>query len=200
MSNWSRRRALQAAITVGTLSIAGCSGSTSSSEEVSSDRGDPVPNVEVRFARDRTGSHLYDLERENEQDGESEGGELLHLTSESQRDRLAFRSTDPATRLRSFVNGTDLDTESVFLIETSIGACHEARLLGVYRESDGVDADFCRALKPADVDCSEGDRDRIGVAIRLPFPADEFTSIGSRWGSDCDRPGTAIAREGGDEE
>ena len=198
MSNWSRRRALQAAIAVGTLSIAGCSGSTSSSEEVSSDRGEPVSDVEVTFARDRQEGHLYDFERDNE--GDSEAGELLHLTSESQRDRLAFRSTDPATRLRSFVSGTDLDTESVFLIETSIGACHEARLLGVYRESDGVDADFCRALKPADVDCSEGDRDRIGVAIRLPFPADEFTSIGSRWGSDCDRPGTAIAREGGDEE
>ena len=200
MTNWSRRRALQAAIAVGTLSIAGCSGSSSSSEEVPSDRGDPVPDVDVRFARDRTGSHLYDLDRDNEQDGEFEGGELVHVTSEDERDRLTFRSTDPATKLGSFVNETDLEGESVYLMETSIGACHEARLLGVYRESDGVDAEFCRALRPADVDCSPEDRDRIGVAIRLPFPADEFTSFGSRWGSGCDRPGTAIAREGGAEE
>lgn len=195
MANWSRRRALQAAIAVSTLSLAGCSGSTSSSEEVPSDRGEPVSDVEVTFARDEQGRHLYDFERDNE--GAAEAGELLHLTSEDERGRLAFRSTDPATRLRSFVNETDLDAESVYLIETSIGACYEARLLGVSRESDGVDAEFCRALKPADVDCSDGDRDRIGVAIRLPFPGDDFNSIGSRWGSDCEHRGTAIAREGG---
>jgi len=200
MSNWSRRRALQAAIAVGTLSLAGCSGSTSSSEEVSSDRGDPVSDVEVRFARDTRGNHLYDAKRGNEGEPDPEAGETLHLTSDDERDAVTFRPTDPATELRSFVDDTDLDSESVYLLEEPIDACHEARLLGVYRESDGVDAEFCRGLRPADVDCSDGDRDRVGVAIRLPFPGDEFTSIGSRWSSDCDRPGTAIAREGGDEE
>ena len=156
-----------------------------------------MSNVEVRFARDRKNRHLYDVDRGNERESGPEAGELLHLTSDDDRDDVTFQSTEPATELRSFVDATDLDSESVFLLETSIGACYEARLLGVYRETDGVDTEFCRALKPADVDCSVDDRDRVGVAIRLPFPGDGFTSIGSSWGSDCEHRGGAAAREGG---
>lgn len=154
-----------------------------------------MSDVEATFARDRNGRSLFELE---EQEEDRIGG-LHFLTGEDDRDRVTFRSGDPADELRAFVNATDLESESVYLLERSVGACYEVRLMGVYRESDGVDAEFCRALQPADVACSSDDEDAVAVAIRLPFDGEDFNSFGSRWGSDCDRPGTAIAREGGDD-
>ena len=154
-----------------------------------------MSDVEVTFARDRKGRSLFELD----DDEEDRVGGLHFMTGEEDRDRVSFRSSDPAGELRAFVNETDLESESVYLLERSVGACYEVRLTGVYRESDGVDADFCRALRPADVACSRDDEDALAVAIRLPFDGEDFNSFGSRWGSDCDRPGTAIAREGGDD-
>ena len=64
----------------------------------------------------------------------------------------------------------------------------------VAREEDGVEADFCRELRPADAACGAEDRVAVGVAIRLPFAGDEFSSLGSGWSSDCDRR-PVLARE-----
>jgi hypothetical protein len=195
MSDWSRRDALQAVTSAAVLAIAGCSGSTSSTDEVPRQRGEPVSDVEVTFARDRKGRSLFELE-DHEED---RIGGLHFMTGEDDRDRVTFRSGGPAEKLQSFVKATDLEAESVYLLERTVGACYEVRLTGVYRESDGVEADFCRALRPADVPCASDDEDVVGVAIRLPFDGEDFNSFGSRWGSDCDRPGTTIAREGGDD-
>jgi hypothetical protein len=194
MSDWSRRDALQAVTSMGVLAIAGCSGSTEHTDAPPRQRGEPVSDVEVTFARDRKGRSLFELD-----DDEDRIGGLHFMTGEEDRDRVSFRSSDPAGKLRAFVNQTDLESESVYLLERSVGACYEVRLTGVYRESDGVEAEFCRALRPADVACSSDDEDAVGVAIRLPFDGEDFNSYGSRWGSDCDGPGTAIAHEGGDD-
>ena len=208
MPDWSRRRALQAVATAGALALAGCSGESGSSSEVPHERGDPVPPVdyEVRFVRDRDGRSLFrvgDDEGDRGDSGEDdEPAEIRshteYLTDERDREELTFRSTEPASDLRAFVEGVDLDSRSVFLLQRPIGECYEARLVGVYRETDGVDVDFCRALRPADVECSADDRDVLGVGVRLPFSGESFSGYGTGWSGGCEhRP--VVAREGGEE-
>jgi hypothetical protein len=196
MPDWSRRRALQAATAAGALALAGCSGEGSSSNEIPRTRGDPVPpsEFEVLFVRDTDGEPLFAV---GEDGTGSDGRGIEYLTDEADREELTFRSTGPAAELRAFVDGADLGSRSVYLLQRPIGECYEARLVGVYRETDGVDADFCQALRPADLECSAEGRETVGVAIRLPFPGDSFSGYGAGWSGDCDR-GTAVAREGGD--
>lgn len=206
MADWSRRRALQAAVTAGAFALAGCSGESSSSRSVPRERGDTVPSseLEVRFVRDTDGEPLFDVENELDDDETTTdderrdiGRDVEHLADEEDRERVVFRSTPASTDLRTFVEGSDLDSGSVFLLQRSVGECYEARLVGVYRETDGVDADFCQALRPADVECSADDQDAVGIAIRLPFPGDDLSGLGWSWRGDCDHSET-IASEGGD--
>lgn len=192
MPDWSRRRALQLATAAGSLALAGCSGESSRSNRIPPDRGEPVSDFEVTFVRDSSGGRLF--EAEDESGGEPGGFE--YLTDGDELDDLTFPSSSAAAELRSFVVETDFDAESVYLVERPIGECYRANLVGVYRETDGVDADFCRELRPADVECSADGTDAIGVAIRLPFPGDEFNSYSSGWSSQCD-PRPIVAREGG---
>ena len=195
MPDWSRRRALQAATAVGAFALAGCSGEGSSSRSVPRTGGDPVPasGLEVTFVRDADGDPLFAV---GEDGVDEDGRDIEYLTDESGREEVTFRSAAAAAELATFVDGVDLDSESVFLLQRPLGECYETRLVGVYREDDGVDADFCQELRPADVDCSAEDRNTVGVAIRLPFSGDSFNTYGTSWGGDCER-GTAIAREGG---
>ncbi|MEF8841854.1 MAG: twin-arginine translocation signal domain-containing protein [Haloarculaceae archaeon] len=203
MSEWSRRRALQAVAATGAVVLTGCSGESSSSSDVPPDRGDPVPpsDLEVRFVRDAGNEPLFDVEGE---DGNEGGGtrpgrrtRAEFLTSGTDRDRVAFRSGSAADDLRAFVDGSDLESGSVYLIERPVSACYEARLVGVYREDDGVDVDLCQALRPADVACSADGMDTVGVGIRLPFAGDSMSGHGWGWSGECgSRP--TVASEGGD--
>ncbi len=198
MPDWSRRRALQAVATTGALALAGCSGESSSSRSVPPDRGEPVPpdDYEVRFVRDRDGEPLFEVDDGNDQPPEV-GRDIEYLTDAEDREELTFRSTTPADDLRAFVDATDLESRSVFLLQRPIGECYEAYLVGVYREGDGVDADFCQALRPADAECSADERDTVGVAISLPFEGDSFGGYGTGWSGSCEHRST-VAREGGD--
>jgi hypothetical protein len=197
MPDWSRRRALQAVATTGAFALAGCSGESSRSRSVPRERGEPVPtaDLEVRFVRDTDGESLFGVDRGSDsiaaEDTETRRPEdprpqRTYLTDADGRDRVTFRE------------GTDLDSRSLFLLQRPLGECYEARLVGVYRETDGVDVDLCQALRPADVECSADTRDTIGVAVRLPFAGDSFSGYGTGWSSDCAHRST-VASEGGEE-
>lgn len=203
MSDWSRRRALQAVAATGAFALAGCSGESDGSSEAPPDRGDPVPpsDLEVVFVRDAGNEPLFDVE---DQDGNGGGGarperrtRAEFLTSGADRDRLTFRSGAAAEDLRAFVDGADLESGSVYLIERPVSACYEARLVGVYREDDGVDVDLCQALRPADIACSVDGMDTVGVGIRLPFAGDSMGDNGWSWSGECGTRPT-VASEGGD--
>jgi hypothetical protein len=161
----------------------------------------------VRFVRDTDGEPLFDVNRGSDSIAAEDTAtrrpaerrpRRAYLTDTDGRERVAFRSTAAAKELRTFVDGADLESDSVYLTERLVGECYEARLVGVYRENDGIDADFCEALRPADVECSVEDRDTVGIAIRLAFPGDELSGLGWSWGGDCEHLPT-VASEGGDE-
>lgn len=207
MPGWTRRGALRSIAAAGALALAGCSGEASHSREVPRRHGERVPDPEVTFVRDADGAPLFS--RDVDADGDDADGDGspaddlarragagAYLTGADDVEALAFADSPPADELRAFVDATDLESESVYLLAKPVGECYELALTGVFREDDGVDADFCRQLRPADVDCSADAEDTVGVAIRLPFPGDDFDSRGSGTSSDC-RHRPIVAREGG---
>lgn len=195
MPGWSRRDALRSVAAAGALALAGCSGEASHSREVPRRHGERVPDPEVMFVRDTDGAPLFWRGDDDETDRSS--GAAAYLTDADDVETLSFGDAARVAELRDFIDATDLESESIYLLERPVGECYELALTGVFREDDGVDADFCRLLRPADVDCAADAVDTVGVAIRLPFPGDDFNSRGSGMSSDC-RHRPIVAREGVD--
>jgi len=194
MPELSRRRALRAVATAGAVTLAGCSGGSSVTREDPSDRGDPVPptDLEVLFVRDPGGEPLFDIESGSDggatpDDGGIEGRRTRseYLRDAESRDRITFRSTQAAEELRTFVDGTDFDSGSLYLLERPVSACYEARLVGVYREEDGVTVDLCQSLRPTDIVCSAGGIDTVGLGVRLPFPGNGLDGHDWSWRGGC---------------
>lgn len=202
MPDWSRRRVLQSVAVVGTLTLAGCSDATTGSNDVPPVPRDRIADVEAIKARNDDGDPLFvagDTETgQADADRRARVSELHHLTDEAALERLRFRDGSGGADLEAFVRGTDLESKSVYLLQRPIGECYVPRLVGVFREGDGVDADFCRDLRPADVECDVDARDVVAVAIRLPFAGDEFSGVGSGWSRGCEHRPTDPLTDGGD--
>lgn len=198
MPEVSRRDALRTVAAAGSLLVAGCSGEASRSREAPS-HGDPVSDVEARFARDVDGEPLYwaaDGTPPDDRHGGRLAGPPEYLTEAEDRDDLAFSDTQAGDALGTFVEGTDFAAESLYLVQHRLGECYTLGLVEVVRDADGgVSADFCRKLRPADAPCSAEAHDVVGVAVRLPFPGDEPGGLGTGMSSRCD-PERVIASEG----
>ena len=208
MPGWSRRRALQAIAATGTVALAGCSGGSGSSTTVPRDRGDPVPpaDLDVLFVRDSGGEPLFGVgggsdDGTTPEDGGIEGRRTRSefLRDAESRERVTFRSTRAAEELRAFVDGTDFESGSLYLLERPVSACYEVSLVGVYREDDTVVADLCQSFRPADIVCSAGGIDTVGLGVRLPFPGDELRGHDWSWRGECGTLRT-VASEGGEEQ
>lgn len=201
MPDRSRRHALRTVAGTATLALAGCGGVPTGSDDDLPVLRERITDVEVTTARNTGGDPLFvaggsDTDRD---DGSRSPHvrEIHHLTDESDLERLRFR--DGAADLRGFVTATDLESNSVYLVQRPIGECYVPRLRAVFREDDGVDADFGRDLRPADFECDADACDMVAVAVRLPLAGDGFHSVGfSSWGSDCKRQSTTSTTDGGD--
>lgn len=204
MPDWSRRRALHAVAAAGTLLTAGCGARPSGPPDDPPDLRERVTDIETLLARNSKGTPLVRPRTETpEETPPSEERVRMasltkHLTSADELAELQFRTDAGAADVRSFLTATDYESRSVYLIQRPIEECYQPRLVGVYREQDGVEADFCQDLRPADSDCEVGTEDVIAVAIRLPFPGDEFTGLGLGWSGDCDHVSTIALGEGGE--
>lgn len=194
MPDWSRRCALQTFAATGAFALAGCSGEPGSPRPAPHDRGEPVPpaDLEVLFVRDPGGEPLFDVERGSDdgatpEDGGIEGNRTRseYLRDAESRGRVSFRSTPAAEELRAFVDVTDFESRSLYLLERPVSACYEARLVGVYRGDDTVAVDLCQSFRPTDFVCSVGGIDTVGVGVRLPFPGDGLSDHDWVWRGDC---------------
>jgi len=199
MSDWSRRRALQAVAAAGSFVLAGC-GDTSGIEDAPPENRDRVTNYETILVRNSDRNRLFgsgdgEADQRDPDDGVSE---YHHLNAPDDLHGIQFRDVSGATALQSFVTETDLESKSVFLTQQLVRECYEPRLVGVFRTEDDVDADFCVTLRPADVACTAGTRDVVAIAIRLPFAGDAINSVGSGWSSDCEPFATVPLTEGGE--
>lgn len=187
MQSWSRRHALQALTTGALAALAGCSGSGSGgSSSNRAVRGTPVEGYDERRVRRDADRPLVVVTAESDDRLQDDNGVYEYLTSSDDADAVTFDLPDSAGDFRQFVTETDFESASVILVERRVAACDRLELLGVSREGDGgLDVQFCSAEKPADAACTAGDRDRVAVAIRLPFAGEGVNGVGYGWSSSC---------------
>ena len=201
MSALSRRRALHLAGGALLSALAGCDGTDSSSRSVPRENRDRVDDVTVLKVRNTepTPMVIHERDRETEQTSTEEPprrrGHLMdHVTDYApENDDSVFVRSDVAgaDHIRRFLEETDFETESVYLSQSTVQECYERHLVGAYREDDGVDAEFCVRLRPADAACETDSYAMTAFLIRLPFAGDNFNSVGGGGGS-CDRPGQQL--------
>jgi len=198
MTDVPRRRVLLAAAS-GTAALAGCSGSETASNSYPSTDERRIDDYELEKARDETGSALVvpgDAGSSPATEERAQQRRQTHrvLVSEENLAALTFAETSAGERLRSFCAGTDFDAESVYLLSMPVGACRDVRLESVSVDRDDLAegdlhprADFCRAYRPADVECGSEATHTVGFAIRIPVPADHSNGSGRGMGSSCRR-------------
>ena len=208
-----RRRALLAAAS-GIAALAGCAGSETASNSYPT-TDPPLEGVAVERVRDADGGALV---------GDGDAVPALStderavqrrtasrvLTGEGDLSALAFAETPPAERLRAFCAATDFASASVYLLAMPVEACREVQFRSVRVERGPLaegdlqpHADFCRAYRPADVDCERDAIHAVGFAIRMPVAADRSHGSGRSMAGSCgtgQRPAAfnASAETGGD--
>ncbi|MFB6269855.1 MAG: hypothetical protein ABEH83_07925 [Halobacterium sp.] len=185
MSDWSRRRALQALGSAVVVSLAGCS-SEDSFEESSAESREPVTAYDVVKAREPEGGALFWRgERSEGEQGQHWGH--AYVAGEADADEVSFvEGSEAAAELASFVAETDLASSSVLLEAREVRECYDLRLRGVWRDGNGLETQYCSSLRAADVSCSTDGRDTVGVAVRVPFSLADASGFGSGWSSGCD--------------
>lgn len=194
----SRRRTLHLAGGVLLSALAGCNGSDSASSSVPRSDRDSIDDVTVLKIRHTAATPMVYENRGDEttttrssESARRRGNVMMHVTDppgEGRGEPVFPADVDGADRLRTFFEETDFETESIYLLQSTVPACSERHLQGVYSDGNGVDAEFCRTLRPADVACEADAWAMTVFAIRLPFPGDGFNSVGGGSSSSCDHP------------
>jgi hypothetical protein len=194
MPDVSRRGALLAAAS-GVAALAGCAGSeTASNSYPTSDR--PIETYELKKVRDETGGALVTADDTPSSSTEESARRRRRmrrvLVAPSDLDDLSFPETPESETLRSFLAETDFESASAYLLTMGVEACRELRLRSVSVEPDELadgdlhpHADFCRAYRPADVDCDAEAFHTVGFAIRLPVAADRSHGSGTGTAGSC---------------
>lgn len=204
MPLWSRRRVLQAVTATATVGLAGCSASTERSDEVPSRHdGDPVTGYDAETVRDPGGRALFWRATDGDQRPQRERNTMELLTDPLSESDVTLAADVPAADgLRAFLGDTDFEARSVLLFATPLSGCETLRIQGVSREAESTDGDLdvslCRATRPADVACDADADHTAGVAVRLPFPAEDVNSFGMGLSSDCRPEAEPVTLDGGD--
>ncbi len=196
MPGLSRRQALLA-VTTGIATLAGCTGDGDrpTLEDGNVDR--IVENYEVRRVRNEDGAVLFGPGEElptpsdDERDPMARRGRTVIVSAERYAE-LTFGDLPEAEELQAFIEATDFDSSSVYLLTYPVEACYELHLRSVAVESDSGETDdlhphagFCRSYRPADVACPLEEIHTIGVAIRLPMAAERASGSGGSMSSTC---------------
>lgn len=194
----TRRDALHGAVAL-LAGLAGCSGAeSSSSRSVGASptatvqdgprERDPTPeHYSLRGERDGWVVKLPD-ESADGTDGRAEDRWRHELvTSAETAESLTLADVDGADGARAFLAETDFETETVYLEERVVGECWELDLCSVRWESDRVETDYGRRLRPVDAACSADAKVAVATFIRIPAPLDpdEVNQFSSGSGGGC---------------
>ncbi|WP_233138682.1 hypothetical protein [Halorubrum salipaludis] len=90
------------------------------------------------------------------------------------------------SRVRSFLDDTDYETETVFVARAGIKSCYRLRIRSVSWRPGRVEYEYCRELRPPDAACEAGARDAVGLLFRLPAALDSrLTGSGASGRAPC---------------
>ncbi|KPN29368.1 hypothetical protein SY89_00081 [Halolamina pelagica] len=187
------RRALLAGVGAGIATgLAGCSGTETN--QSSPEDGTLVTDYAAAIARLSTDrppiTHGPTDGDEDGDDAASTPNPVSNRVLESEDDASELVYAEDATNvdaIRRLVTETTYDSESVFVYQRPIGECYELQVNYVTRDADGdPSVQLCRVIRDAEVDCERDVRDHVAVAVRLPFPADEYGGFSIGSGESCD--------------
>ncbi|MDZ7850900.1 MAG: hypothetical protein U5K70_08965 [Halodesulfurarchaeum sp.] len=187
MPSLTRRETLAAASSSLVL-LAGCAGSDRSSHSEPPAESEPV---EYEFERVRTTTESVLFRTGDETDRtvseRRERYDADFVSRESNFESIEFASTEGGTQLQSFANATDFETESVFLYSTGVSECHDIKLESVTLDGNDGDPhlDFCRFVRPADVECDADTMHTVGYAVRLPIDGRDTSGYGTGMSHGC---------------
>lgn len=190
MALHTRRRFLASAAAGALGALAGCNGTSSSSESVP-DRSLPgttladPDTVTLRASGD--GPLAWVRPADATTTGESPpryAGRSL-LATDGTAERVRFADGVEASTARDFLDATDYGSETVYLEHRTVGACHRLELCYVNWTATSIDTDYGSYYRDASDTC-EADADDVSAwFIRLPdaLDPDDVTSRGSGWSS-----------------
>ena len=185
------RRALLGSAAVGLAgALAGCGGARdpgaeSPRREASGTDADPT----VLKPRNPSGDRVLvdGSETDGEGDPISVGRELVTSADRAAELLVAGGVADAdRERVRSFLDETDYDAETVYVAPAGIDSCERLRIDSVSWDPGRVEYEYCRELRPPDESCEAGTRVVLALLFRLPVALDgRLTGSGSSGRSPC---------------
>jgi hypothetical protein len=187
MVSHTRRRLLQAATAVAG-GVAGCSrftGETGQSTRTASSGGPDAlpsdaetepPSVLLRADTELPPVRPAETDRRSgdasrHEHGFSHGRDVLDSRSSGRA--LTVADDVDGEAVSSFVSGTDFDDETLYLESIRVEECFRLRLCYVSWQSDEVETDYVRELRPYDERCGTDERVFESRLVRLPVALDE---------------------------
>lgn len=187
------RRALLRSLPLGVVgALAGCLGGGAGDPETESTRRN-VSGIEsdptVLKPRNPDGETvLLDGSEANDEDEPVRIGREL-VTSADRADELLVAedvSDADRERVRSFLDETDYDVETVYVSPASVESCERLVIHSVSWQPGRVEYEYCRELRPPDEACEADTRVVLALLFRLPVALDgRLTGSGASGRSPC---------------
>jgi len=185
------RRALLSSVPLGAL--AGCLGVDARSE---GDRESPRrrasgtdPDPTLLKARNPNGERVLLDAAESNGDGDPTPVSRELITSEDRSAELSVAegvSDADRSRIRSFLEATDYDAETVYASRAGVRSCYRLRIQSVSWEPQRVEYRYCRELRPPDAACEADERVALALLFRLPVALDgRLSGTGASGRSPC---------------
>ncbi|WP_435075760.1 hypothetical protein [Halorubrum sp. HHNYT27] len=183
------RRALLSSLPVGAL--AGCL-SGALEDESESDRPRPSgtdtdPTV-LKVRNPNGDAVVFDgAETNGEGDSIPIGRELVTSAEQAANLLVADGVADAdRRRIRSFLDETDFDAETVYVARAGIESCLRLRIRSVSWQPGRIEYEYCRELRPPDEACEAETRVPLALVFRLPVVIDgRLNGSGSSGRSPC---------------
>ena len=165
------RRALLGSLPVGAL--AGCLGGAGDPESESVRRRASGTDTDptVLKVRNPDGDAVLFDGSESDGDGDplSIGRELVTSAEQAANLLVADGVADAdRRRVRSFLDETDFDAETVYVARAGIESCRRLRIRSVSWQPGHVEYEYCRELRPPDEACEAGTRVPLALVFRIP--------------------------------
>lgn len=193
------RRSLLGSAALGVLgTFAGCSGASDpESASVRRQASGTDPDPTVLKPRNPDGDRI--LLDGSDVDGEGEPisvGRELVTSAERASDLLVAEGVADADRerIRSFLDATDYDAETVYVSPAGIRSCQRLEIDSVSWRPGRVEYEYCRELRPPDEACEADTMVTLGLLFRLPAVLDDrIRGAGSSGRSPCRTTDTEYA-------
>lgn len=181
----TRRRLLRsAAALAGVGAVAGCNGTGEASNTAVSEQ-DPDPPADavtdpaavvLRAPSDepviRESTDDGDTASDDGSDGQVDEWRHDLIAEAETASSLSIADVDGADEAREFLEGTDFETETVYVERHVVGECYEQRLCWIRWTDERVETSYTRVLRPAEAACSADARVGVTHLIRLPVALD----------------------------